>query len=211
MQSENSIQLSQIVRLAGNGSEDAANKLATYFLGKANSATRDKLRGKSNKEEEEDIAQSALKSFCLGIQNGRYEYQGDKQLYGLLHKIIDNKIQRMWQYHFAQKRDIRMRADLEHDPEVLDQPALVAADSIIISSDEQAVVDRILPELQVELLGLFQNLLGSLSEHPRRLLLTMLESDATNEELAKTIGRSVASVERYRTLIRSEIKSLGDE
>ena len=210
MRSEDSTSLSQIVQLAASGSDEATNKLAAYFLEKANSATREKLRGRSNKEDEEDIALSALKSFCLGIQNGRYEYMGDKQLYGLLHKIIDNKIQRMWQYHFAQKRDIRLRADLVNDPVGPDEAMPVATDSISISSDEQAVVDRIMPELQVELQGLFKNLLGSLSEHPRRLLLAMLENDATNEQLSKTIGRSVASVERYRTLIRSKLESLAD-
>lgn len=210
MHSENSSSLSQIVQLAASGSDDATNKLAAYFLEKANSATRGKLRGRSNKEDEEDIALSALKSFCLGIQNGRYEYLGDKQLHGLLQKIIDNKIQRMWQYHFAKKRDIRLRADLVNDPVGLDESVQVATDSISISGEEQAVVDRIMPELQVELQGLFKNLLGSLSEHPRRLLLVMLENDATNEQLSKTIGRSVASVERYRTLIRSKLESLGD-
>ena len=146
----------------------------------------------------------------MGIRDGGIEYQGDKQLFALLHKIVDGKIRKLWQYHLAQKRDIRRVNSIEAEGAgiPIQTPASngVSLDSIYVTPAEQPAVDRVLADLQTELRGLFGNLLSDLDEHPRKLLLAMLETDANNEDLARKIGRSVASVERYRQLIRHKLE-----
>lgn len=205
--------LSDWVKDAAGGSRLAEEKLAAFFLDKALEATAKKLT--LTAEDREDVALSAVKSFCFGIRRGGISYQGDGQLFALLYKIIDTKIRKLWQYHLAQKRDIRKREPLDGvENEQLGSYPLgrqaLPADSIHVNLEEQAAVDSILSELQTDLHSLFAELLNELDEHPRKLLLTMLETDASSEELAAKIGRSVASVERYRSLIRHKIGMLAD-
>ena len=184
----------------------------SFFFRSAIEGTKQKLNGALPAEDMEDIALSAVMSFCMRIREGSVRYQGDKQLFSLLRRVIDGKIRKLWQYHFAQKRDIRQVEALHGAPleTALQVPVedQLSADSVHVTPDEQPAVDRILGDLQSELHGLFTELLSNLDEHPRRLLLVLLESDVSNEELAKRIGRSVASVDRYRQLIRHKIKSL---
>ena len=205
--------ISALISATLKGSSEAENQLAQFFLSKAVVATKRKLAGKLPTEDQEDVALSAVKSFCLGIRDGGIEYQGDKQLFALLHKIVDAKIRKLWQYHLAQKRDIRQVNSMETADagSPLQTPVRndingISLESIHVTLEEQPAVDRVLADLQTELRGLFGNLLSDLDEHPRKLLLAMLESDASNEELARKIGRSVASVERYRQLIRHKLE-----
>ena len=207
---QNTYSISALISQTLNGSSEAENQLAQFFLSKAVVATKRKLDGKLPTEDQEDVALSAVKSSCLGIRDGGIEYQGDKQLFALLHKIVDRKIRKLWQYHLAQKRDIRKVNSIEtgSDGSPIQSPApnRISLESIHVTPEEQPAVDRVLADLQTELRGLFGNLLSDLDEHPRKLLLAMLESDANNEELARKIGRSVASVERYRQLIRHKLE-----
>ena len=204
--------LFRLIHQAGSGSEEAENQLAQFFFTKAIVGTRQKLNGVLSKEDQEDIALSAVMSFCMGIRKGRIRYQGDQQLFALLKKFVDGKIRKLWQFLFAQKRDIRQVEALEdeHLEEMFYSPVgdQGLAESIHVTPEEQPIVDRILENLQSELHGLFSTLISELDEHPRKLLLVMLETDATNEELAEKIGRSVASIDRYRNLIRHKIKEL---
>lgn len=205
----NTYSISALISATLEGSSEAENQLAQFFLSKAVAASKRKLSGKLPTEDQEDVALSAVKSFCLGIRDGGIEYQGDKQLFALLHKIVDTKIRKLWQYHLAQKRDIRRVNSMETaDLGPFEAPAQngLSLESIHVTPEEQPAVDRVLADLQTELRGLFGNLLSDLDEHPRKLLLAMLESDAGNEELARKIGRSVASVERYRQLIRHKLE-----
>ncbi len=182
--------LSQLVKLAATGSASAENCLAGFFFSKAIAATRKKLTGKLPVEDQEDVAISAVKSFCLGIRDGEIEYQGDKQLFALLHKIVDGKIRKLWQYHLAGKRDLR-RVEVVDVMVEAQAPDVdhVMTENIQVTPDEQPAVDRILGDLQFELRGLFAKILSELDEHPRRLP-----------------GRSVASIERYRQLIRQKLE-----
>ena len=212
------IKLSSLVRKATEGDAESENALARMFLNQALAVMPARSSGNLPAEDQEDIAISAVKSFCIGIRNGQYQYQGDKQLYALLYKIIDGKVRKLWQYHFAAKRNIAIAESLEQgagrnelrSKSELDQAALPPED-IEVTAEEQLAVDRILEDLQGELHGLFGSLLNELEEHPRRLLLAMLECDADNVRLADRIGRSVASVERYRKLIKEKIEALGSQ
>ena len=85
-----------------------------------------------------------------------------------------------------------------------------ASDSLSVSGQEQGILDEIVPELQADIQGMFKKLFSNLTEHPRKPLLLMLESDHTVEGYAKEMGRSRASVERYQKQIRDEINKLTD-
>lgn len=208
MENGNDTSLSQIVELAASGSKEAAEKLADFFLDKVNSASKRKLAGKASAEDQEDIAMSALRSFCIGIRERKYKFKGNKELVGLLHRIVDIKIQRMWQKRFTQKRDIRLKSSLESEP-ICDHNAMdFVADTVSLTAEEQLVMAEVLSELQADLQEMFKQLFSNLSSHPRRLLLTMLESDGTIEDYSKLTQRSRASVERYQKLIRDEIRLL---
>jgi len=219
--------LSGLVQRASAGDAQSENALANLFLNQAmNVLPQRKSSGGLAHEDQEDIAISAVKSFCIGIRMGRYQYQGDKQLYALLHKIIDGKIRKLWQYHFADKRDIKRSESLQQNVDVnaaidrhqngsstngASKLPPVTPEQINVTPDEQPAVDRILEDLQLELRGLFSVLLNELDPHPRRLLLAMLEQDCDSVQLAKIIGRSVASVERYRKQIREKVEVLGSQ
>jgi len=205
--------LSDLVEQAIDGDVDSENKLAQMFLSQAMAVLPNRSAGSLPAEDQEDIAISAVKSFCIGIRDGRFQYQGDRQLYALLYKIIDGKIRKLWQYHFAAKRDINASESLSSGAMIslvsMENPS-DPPEQIELTAHEKVAVDRILEDLQTELHGLFSSLLNDLDEHPRRLLLEMLQRDADNLQLAETIGRSVASVERYRKLIREKIGQIGD-
>jgi len=219
--------LSNLVQRAIEGDAESENTLAQLFLGKAMAVLPHRSSGNLGAEDQEDIAISAVKSFCIGIRKGDFHYQGDKQLYALLYKIIDGKIRKLWQYHFAAKRNIGISESLEQlgsGSGAVNEGAFVppelgvsvdgssdVLEQIEVTPDEQETVDRILDDLQTELRSLFSLLMNELDEHPRRLLLAMLEDDAENVQLAEKIGRSVASVERYRKLIREKIEHLGKD
>ena len=208
MSSQDQKSLTQIVSLASSGSTEAEEQLAAFFLDRVNAAARKRLAGKACEEDKEDVAMSALRSFCIGIRDGKYEYQGNQQLHGLLNQIVDIKIKRMWKYRFMQKRDVRLKGELDIDPIAPSNQADFASDSLSVSVQEQGILEEIVPELQADIQGMFKQLFSNLTEHPRKLLLLMLESDHTVEGYAKEMGRSRASVERYQKLIRNEINKL---
>lgn len=223
------LSLSELINQASDGNLEAENTLAQLFLNQALAVISQKSSGSIPTEDQEDIAISAVKSFCIGIRKGRYSYQGDRQLYSLLYKIIDGKIRKLWQYYFAAKRDIKLSEQLRQDSSGnhaagnlhgesnkrynsasarTGQP-LIPLTHFEMTDEERPRVEQILNDLQAELRGVFCLLMTELDEHPRRLLLKLLERDASNVELADEIGRSVASVERYRKLIREKIEKLG--
>lgn len=209
------VTLSALMRRATDGDLEAENALAGMFLNQALAVMPQRTSGNLPTEDQEDLAISAVKSFCIGIRNGQFQYRGDKQLYALLYSIIDGKIRKLWQYHFAAKRNIANVKSLERDFERSELQANspnqtpLPSENIKVSAEEQVAVDRILEDLEGQLHGLFSALLNELDEHPRRLLLAMLECDGDNVLLADRIGRSVASVERYRKLIKEKIEILG--
>jgi len=211
MKNKDNTSLTQIVSLASSGSDEAAERLAVFFLEKVNAASGKQLAGKASEEDKEDIAMSALRSFCIGIRDGKYEYQGHKQLYSLLNRIVDIKIRRMWQARFTQKRDVRLKAELDFEPVNAGVPQNYVSDTLHVTNQEQDALDQIVPELQTDIQGMFAQLFSNLSEHPRTLLLLMLESDGTVDFYAKQMGRSKASVERYQMQIREEIKKITDQ
>jgi len=208
--------LSKLIGKVQEGNSDAVDELASHFFDQALVIARQTLpKPPTPVVDHEDLALSALRSFCLRIRDGRIEYQGDKQLVALLKTIVGTKTKRLFEYHFAEKRDPRRKQSLtEADcnasatpPELHEQFDM---QQFPVDPDDRSAVSRILESLQHELRDLFVALTNVLDEHPRRALFLMLEQDFDNREMARQLGRSVASVERYRQLIREKIRLLTD-
>lgn len=207
------IPLSQLVESVRNGDSEASDKLANSFFGQALFLAQKRLpKSPSPMVDHEDLAISALRSFCLRIRDGRIEYRGDKELVGVLKTIIRAKTNRLFEHHFAEKRDSRRLVSIpgnvsaEHPADELSLQ--IDGVELVIDSDERPSVARILDSLQTELHDLFRSLVSILDEHPRRAMLLLLENDLNNQQLAERLGRSVASVERYRQLIREKLTQL---
>ena len=192
------------------GDLEATDELAAYFVDAALEIARFCLPvSPTASVDHEDIANSALKSFFVRLQDGKLEYQGDRQLIAALRKIVKAKTNRLFEKCLAGKRDVRkLRSELPVGSfAMVHTPVSVMDDKLAdeFSPTDKIVVERILGALQDELHGLFLALISELQEYPRKVLFLMLEADHSNEEMAQRIGKSVASIERYRKLIRVKL------
>lgn len=205
--------LSKLIALVRQGNSEACDELANSFFAQALFIAQKRLpKSPSPVVDHEDLAISALRSFCLRIRDGRIEYLGDKELVGVLKTIIRAKTNRLFEHHFAEKRDSRKLVSIQTNlsPEDFAGEVKLHINGIEVSigQKEQPAVSRILESLQGELHDLFRSLVTILDEHPRRAMLLLLENDLSNQQLAEHLGRSVASVERYRQLIREKLFQL---
>jgi DNA-directed RNA polymerase specialized sigma24 family protein len=219
---EHETSVSQCIESVQNGDSEAFERLANIFLPAAIQNARNATTGAPNQFESEEIANSALKSLCIGIRNGKISFQGDKQLFALLKQIVVRKVKRLWKYYLADKRGIRQKVDPSNNSgfelPLLDlckatngNSVFVSDRSICLDANEQMIAEQVLSMLAPELKGLFTELVMSLDEHPRRALLLLLNEDLTDAELARKLGRAVSSAERYKKLIRDTLSDLASK
>jgi DNA-directed RNA polymerase specialized sigma24 family protein len=106
----NSVNLEQTVTLwidqLRGGDEDAAQKLWERYFGQMVNLARDRLWGaKRGVADEEDVALSAFKSFCLGAKGGKFPQLMDRDtLWPLLVAIVSNKSVDLIRHENRQKR-----------------------------------------------------------------------------------------------------------
>lgn len=204
-----------LVERVRQGDEQATTDLANHFSDIAMGFARLCLPSSpTSAVDHNDIANSALKSFFVRLQDGRIEYFGDRQLVAILRKIVKAKTCRLFEKHLTAKRD-SSRLSQERSIDTLEDDSFSTPGPWVeddwfrgIDAQEQLIVKRILESLQQELHGLFKSLYAALDEFPRKVLHLMLEADLSNEQMAKHLGRSLASMERYRKLIREKIQEL---
>ena len=212
-------ELQILTERAADGDLDAEWKLVEFFLPHALGLARHRIRGLSPAvSEAEDLANSAVKSLCLRIRDGRVIFEHDEQLKGLLRTMVRNKANKLWRYSTAEKRNLQGNVNLD-DGQMSDQilsqqgidPATIYFDDRLkLDSVDASTIANIVSSLQSELHDLFKALFDSLDEYPRQVLVLLMETNFSNEELASKIGRSLNSVERYRHTIRDAIKSLAN-
>ncbi len=201
------------------GDEEATIDLANHFSRIAIAFARTCLpTSPTSSVDHDDIANSALKSFFVRLQDGRLEYLGDRQLVAALRKIVKAKTSRLFEMYLSEKRDVRRLLPnesidlLPREPDLPSLGFLMGEDwDLDIDQADQLAVKRILQSLQQDLHGLFKSLAAALDVFPRKVLFLMLEAELSNEQLAERLGRSVASIERYRKLIREKLQEIHDE
>ncbi len=138
---------------------------------------------------EEDVALSAFKSLIFAAEENRFPQLEDRDdLWELLVMITRRKVADKRHYDRAKKRDFRREVnadDTDGKPIVLQTPG-----------------GEIDPAIEAEMADELHEFLKLLpKEHHKTVVLLKLQG-YKNKEIAKEIGRSVSSVERYLELIR---------
>ncbi len=138
---------------------------------------------------EEDVALSAFKSLVLAAENGRFPKLEDRDdLWELLAMITRRKVADKRQYDCAQKRDSRREVSGDDQD---GNPLLWQAES-----------EEIDPALAAEMADEIREFLELLDNKNHKIVVLLKLQGYKHSEIAKEIGRSVTSVERYLDIIR---------
>ncbi len=176
-----------------NGDEEAARLLWDRFFAQLITLTRSRLQTSSRAmSDEEDIVLSAMKSFCIGMRNGRFpELSNRESLWRLLLTITLRKIADKQNYDRRGKRDVE-KQQLNNSPDA-DQNAEVNS---FVSREPN-------PEIAAECAEQISRLLESLENEDLKKVAIMKMEGYTNIEVANDIKCSLTSIERKLRTIRS--------
>ena len=176
-----------------NGDEEAARLLWDRFFAQLITLTRSRLQTSSRAmSDEEDIVLSAMKSFCIGMRNGRFpELSSRESLWRLLLTITLRKIADKQNYDRRGKRDVE-KQQLNSSPDA-DQNAEV---NLFVSREPN-------PEIAAECAEQISRLLESLENEDLKKVAIMKMEGYTNIEVANDIRCSLTSIERKLRTIRS--------
>lgn len=180
------------------GDADAASHLWQAFFNRMVELARKRMRGTSKLiADEEDVALSAFKSFCNGLQKGRFASLTDRDsLWRLLVIITARKAIDHANYNRRSKRS-ELRVVKSQSIEINDQ--LV----------NQFVCRQPTPEIEVEMNENITSAVESL-ELPELKQIALLKLDGyTNREIAARLDRGLSTIERKLRTIRGIWSQLG--
>jgi DNA-directed RNA polymerase specialized sigma24 family protein len=166
-------------------SADATTRLWARYFGALMELARKRLPGTARRAaDEEDIALSALDSFCRGEAAGRFPDLADRDaLWRLLATITLRKVRDAIEYEGRKKRGAGRAGE---GPGALDE--LFARDPS--------------PELAAQVADLLGHLIGQLGDETMRRLAHLKLQGHTEEEMAAELGVSPRTVRRKLELIR---------
>jgi DNA-directed RNA polymerase specialized sigma24 family protein len=144
-------------------------------------------------EDEEDVALSALDSFCRGVALGRYPQLDNREdLWRLLVVITIRKVRRQFGRQAAQKRGGRLRGESD----------LVAADAAEVNGLDRIAGDEPSPELAAMVVDEYRRLRDGLRNDSLRQVLDLRLEGYTRAEIAERLGCAERTVKRKLELIR---------
>jgi DNA-directed RNA polymerase specialized sigma24 family protein len=184
---------SSLISKLRSGDEDAARILWDRFFAQLLTLTRGRLQSSSRAmEDEEDIVLSAMKSFCIGVRNGRFpELAGRESLWRLLLTITLRKLSTKQNYDKRSKRDVSRLKSSSLDAEAQE-------------AEVNAFISRELnPDVAAQCAEQIGRLLESLEHDDLKKVALMKMEGYTNNEIATEIVCSQTSVERKLRTIRS--------
>jgi DNA-directed RNA polymerase specialized sigma24 family protein len=166
-------------------SADATARLWARYFGALMELARKRLPGTARRAaDEEDIALSALDSFCRGEAAGRFPDLGDRDaLWRLLATITLRKVRDAIEYEGRKKRGAGRAGE---STGVLDE--LLARDPS--------------PEMAAQLADLLRHLIDRLGDEVMRRLAELKLQGHTEEEMAAELSVSPRTVRRKLELIR---------
>ena len=142
--------------------------------------------------DEEDIVLSAMKSFCIGIRDGRFPELSSKEgLWRLLLTITLRKLADKKNYDSRSKRDVARLQNADGEPE-----KQVDEIHAFISREPN-------PEVAAECAEQIGYLLESLEHEDLKNIALMKMEGYTNIEIANEVKCSITSIERKLRTIRS--------
>jgi RNA polymerase sigma factor (sigma-70 family) len=177
------------LRQLRDGDTVGAQKLWEAYYRKLISLARRKLEGRARLVgDEEDVTLSAFKSFCRGVQEGRYPQLNDRNdLWRMLVRMTLNKAAHLVRDEGRLKRGGNRKAGSG------------AGDDAAL---DQLVSDEPTPELAAELAEQCELLLGQLPTEEFVSLALLKMEGYTNAEIAANWGKAERTVERKLQIIR---------
>lgn len=190
-------QVTQWIQRLGHGDRRAAELLWERYFAKLVELARRKLAGIPRRAaDEEDVALSAMHSFCQGMAEHRFEKVIDREdLWKLLVTITARKACAERRRHFAQKRGGGM---------VRGESAMLGLDH---SSESEAGIGDVLgseptPELALMVAEDCRRLLDRLQDETLRRVAVLALEGYGNSEIAEKLGCVTRTVERKLERIR---------
>ncbi len=180
-----------------HGDQDAAQRLWERYYHRLIGLARKKL-GESPRgvKDEDDVVQSAFKSFCLRAKGGQFPDLRDRDnLWPLLVLITARKAANQRKHERRAKRG---------GGRVSNQPAFDASDSNDLGFTE-AIGAEPSPDDATIFLTELERFMDSLDEPSHRLILLWKLEERTNPEIARHLDCSLTSVERKLRLIRNRL------
>ena len=182
------------------GDPAAARALWQRYFPRLVELAREKLRGAARRmADEEDVALSAMDSFCRAAQEGRFPDLTDRDgLWRLLLRMTARKVVDLTRHERRQRRGGgRVRGE-----SVLDGADAASARGGIA----QVIGDTPTPEFAVMMAEECRRLLEKLADADLQSLALAKMEGYRNEEIAGQLGCSVRTVERRLRLIRAKWK-----
>lgn len=188
--------VSQWIAQLKTGDSHAAQRLWETYFQRMVQLARQRLEGAPRRAaDEEDVALSAFKSFCLGAQAGRFSKLMDADsLWPLLMAITANKSVDLIRENNRQKRGGTGKAG---DAAAMKIPTHESSLSDLISREPT-------PEFAAQISDNLQHLLNVLDEtgDPDLRRIAILKMDGySNQDIAESVGCVRRSVERKLQLI----------
>lgn len=185
-----------------DGDESAIAQLWTEYCDKLLRVARQKLHGAALRvADEEDVALSAIHSFCRGVAAGRYPKLDDRHdLWKILITITARKA-------FGQLR--RQKTQKRGGGEVRGESVFVRPEAAEERGIEQVLGSEPSPEFAALFTEESERRLAQLDDETLRDIALMKMESYTNEEIAEKLECSVRTVERKLERIRA--KWLQDE
>lgn len=175
------------------GDEESVRRIWDSFFHRMIAIARHRMRtARRTACDEEDIVVSAFKSFCAGVQRGKFPRLQDRDdLWRLLLVITARKVADQIQFQQRDKRDVRS----ELSSNELTHSSLHGQHEWFVSREPS-------PEFAAECSDQLRALLEQLQlEDLKRIALLKMEG-YTNQDIARELDRSLATIERKLKTIR---------
>lgn len=179
--------ITQAIERLRSGDDSAASELWQYCFKPLVRTARRRLAGRPLRvSDEEDLALSVFKSFCLGVPKGRFtELKNRHDLWTLLLRILERKAVDHWRYENRQCRG----GDV----------VVVGMDSEIRGLDQLPAAVS-LPQF----LSVLTETVEQLRDESLRTVAVLHLQGYSTQEISELIGMTVRSVQRKLNLIRDQ-------
>ncbi|MEZ6122091.1 MAG: ECF-type sigma factor [Planctomycetaceae bacterium] len=186
--------VSRVIRRMKTGDDEGADLLWARFYSRLTYLVRNRLRGQLRiVSDEEDVALESLAELFQGLLQGQYPALKDREsFWRLLVTVASRNVLDKFAHERRQKRGA----------------GRVQQESDLAGDDSRPMLDRIAsrmetPDMQVMIAERCTHLLEALDDDNLQAIALLKTSGATNDDVAKSLGMSVRSVERKLAEIRS--------
>jgi RNA polymerase sigma-70 factor (ECF subfamily) len=190
--------VTKLIQRVKEGDGAAAQELLARYLRRLLGYARAKLRGRNLRAaDEEDVVQSVLLGFYLGAERGQYSQCQDRDdLWHLLAKITEHKVQKLLRHEHAKKRCCPEAEAATSSPSSQETPA-------VAPQAKQPADPHLSPDLEVAAGEQVERLLALLKDKQLISIAVWKWDGYSNEEIAAMLGCSARTIQRKIRLIRT--------